>query len=223
MPGRRYAWERALLAMADLQPTTKLVGLALATYANGDGTKAHPGQERLATDCGISSRSIRTHLTTLRERGWIECTFSGSSMGRRAFSDEYSLVVPTVDHRNETSADGVTEHRNEASADAWGFAVAWAEGTPEADARTPEPDDRNTGTGLPPTSTTNPETSSVLHHPAASAAEEQGKLDDFLAWLEGRLDDGALDLTEEAKASRLWRQGRNRVAVLSVIKAARQR
>jgi hypothetical protein len=53
----------------------KGVALALVTYANKDGTNAHPGEARLAADCGINEQSVRRHLAALRDVGLIVRTF----------------------------------------------------------------------------------------------------------------------------------------------------
>lgn len=90
----RFQWERALLRL-DLPGTTKLVALALATYADGEtGEDIHPGEDRLAADCGLSDRVIRRHLATLRTAGLIERTARGVSNQYRRAADEYALRLP---------------------------------------------------------------------------------------------------------------------------------
>ena len=91
----RYAWERALRD-EPLDKTTKLVGLVLATYSNKDGSRAHPGTKRLARDCHVSTRTVMRHLEVLREAGFLERYFEGSSAGRQGLADEYQLTVPVA-------------------------------------------------------------------------------------------------------------------------------
>lgn len=91
----RFEWERVIRVL-DLPATTKLVALTIATYADGEtGRNAHPGEERLAADCSLTNRAIRTHLTRLRDTGLLQRTRKGSANQHRRMADEYALVVPT--------------------------------------------------------------------------------------------------------------------------------
>jgi hypothetical protein len=74
---------------------TKSLGLLLASYADKNGTNIHPGEEHLARVTGLTVRSVRAHLTALRETYClIERTDRGSAGGRRAIADDYRLVMP---------------------------------------------------------------------------------------------------------------------------------
>ncbi|GGR60989.1 DNA-binding transcriptional ArsR family regulator [Nocardioides luteus] len=110
----RFDWERAIRALPLRPPVLKLVALVLATYADRDGANAHPGEDRLAEDCGMSPRSVRRHLAELRELGLIERVFKGSSYGRAKAADEYRLIVPAdiqsrvaerLEHRSPMTGD----------------------------------------------------------------------------------------------------------------------
>lgn len=96
----RFDWERNLQTL-DLAPTTKLVGLMLATYANGDdGDRAHPGEDRLATNCGLKPRAVREHLWLLLHLGLIVRTerHGGNASRRRADSYQLALPADVVEH-----------------------------------------------------------------------------------------------------------------------------
>lgn len=93
MSARRFSWERLVLACT-LPPTTKLVALALATHADADGSHAHPGQDRLARECGIQPRAVRRHLDALAALELVVRTFRGSSAGRAGRADVYRLNAP---------------------------------------------------------------------------------------------------------------------------------
>ena len=74
---------------------TKSFGLLLATFAASDGTRIHPGEEHLARVTGLTDRSVRSHLSALRETYYlIERTDRGSLSSRRDHSDVYRLVMP---------------------------------------------------------------------------------------------------------------------------------
>jgi DNA-binding transcriptional ArsR family regulator len=88
-----YEWMR-LIRRCQLTAPTKLVALTLATYANQDGTRIFPGVARLTAVTGLSERSVRGAMKTLRDVGLIERTRVGSSMGRRALTDEHALAFP---------------------------------------------------------------------------------------------------------------------------------
>jgi Helix-turn-helix domain len=84
----------------------KGLALALATYANKDGTNTHPGEARLAADCGINEQSVRRHLAALRDVGLIARTFRASTTGKINMADSYDLTIPAED-RNRPG----TRHR----------------------------------------------------------------------------------------------------------------
>lgn len=93
-PIGRFEWERALRGW-HLPPSTKLVGLVLATYANQDGSSIRPTQAQVARDTGLGVRAVRKHLAVLRDDlSVIERTHRGSSSGRVNYADVYRLVVP---------------------------------------------------------------------------------------------------------------------------------
>ncbi len=99
-PPTRFEWERAILALA-LPSTTKLVALTLAIYSDAKtGEHAHPGEDRLATDCGLANRVVRRHLFTLRHLRLVERTWKGRANQYRRIADEYALAIPSdvVEH-----------------------------------------------------------------------------------------------------------------------------
>ncbi|WP_229070794.1 LAGLIDADG family homing endonuclease [Actinoplanes sp. DH11] len=70
----------------------KLVAHRLATYADSDGTRIHPGIARLATDLEIDYRAARDVLSLLRRLGLITLVRPATGRGR---ADEYRLTLPT--------------------------------------------------------------------------------------------------------------------------------
>jgi Helix-turn-helix domain len=96
-PLDRFEWER-LIRELDLPPTLKCTAYALATYANGDGTKARPGVDRLAHATGLSRRSVLAALAGLETAGLIEAVTRGGGKGTpRGFASVYVLSVPDND------------------------------------------------------------------------------------------------------------------------------
>jgi DNA-binding transcriptional ArsR family regulator len=89
--GVRWAWERQV-RVSKLPNTVALVAFALATYANGNGTKAHPGIDRLAEGLGLHRRTVERSLSELVRRGFIVKDREGNH--RRGHADEYRLTVP---------------------------------------------------------------------------------------------------------------------------------
>lgn len=108
----RYEWRRLVVRDAYLTDSTRRVLLELESYANPDGTKAHPGIARIAaalrttTQAGtVNEKTVRRALAEGVRRGLIECTYK--SRGGRAGddSDEYRLTLPA----QETSPDDGVE------------------------------------------------------------------------------------------------------------------
>lgn len=91
-PPIRFEWERHL-RRCDMPPTTRLVALVLATYADPNG-ESWPSQVTLAKEIDVSERTVRTALAWLREHGWLTRIASGSRQGVRQSSDRYRLTVP---------------------------------------------------------------------------------------------------------------------------------
>src|SRR5436190_23102192 len=87
----RFEWERAVLRLA-MPTTTKLVALTLAIYGSRDGSGIHPGEARLARELGLSERSVRGHLRTLRDLRLIVRESHGGS--RSGLADTYRLGLP---------------------------------------------------------------------------------------------------------------------------------
>jgi hypothetical protein len=77
----------------DLQPPLKVILLALADWADGDGI-AFPGQKSLSEKTSIPERSLRRHLAELEELGYIARRRRTTAGGQRT-SDEYKLLSPT--------------------------------------------------------------------------------------------------------------------------------
>lgn len=98
----RFAWERVVRSM-QMDPTTKLVALVLATYADIDGTKVRPGLKRLAEDTGRSKRSMMRATVALREMGLLNRISKGSNLGTRDLVDVYQLAIPTNNQMTHTS------------------------------------------------------------------------------------------------------------------------
>ena len=88
-PARRNEWE-VVVRRAALPEAPKLLALVLATFANPDGSKIHPGDELLADLCDWSQKHVREQIKVLRGYGLIECRVPAAR--RRAA--EYQLTFP---------------------------------------------------------------------------------------------------------------------------------
>jgi len=62
---------QAIVWQIDLQPSQKLVAIALADHAHEDGTEARPSQATLAMKTGMSDRHVRRILKELVDLGVI--------------------------------------------------------------------------------------------------------------------------------------------------------
>jgi DNA-binding transcriptional MocR family regulator len=88
-----FEWQRAL-RQRELPASVHHVGLTLSTYANRDGSRAHPSVARLERDTGRSKRTVLRALKELRHRGLITRTFRRRQSGRLGLADEYQLTLP---------------------------------------------------------------------------------------------------------------------------------
>lgn len=163
----RYEWERILRRCVLHPQPVKTVAAYLAQYANADGTNVRPGVDRLAAVSGLSERSVRGALTTLRELDLITRTRLGSSLGRQALTDEYRLSYPDDIYRRvhmldpdespaSAACDSACQHPRSPAPHAGDNASRGTEhrhlvpGTPAPHAGTPAPHDTNTGTTCTP-------------------------------------------------------------------------
>jgi hypothetical protein len=89
----RFDWERVIRGR--LQPRYYAVALMLATFANRNGTNAHPGEMLMARALRVSTRTVRHALGQLDAHGWITRTHQGGKAGsRRGLADVYRLSLP---------------------------------------------------------------------------------------------------------------------------------
>lgn len=100
--GRREHWHPAnffdwIEVVRDLpmDPTTKYVGIMLATYATyRTGENAHPGIAGLCETTGYGSKgTITKALDKLREMGLIQRNYTAAKGGRSKLADEYQLTM----------------------------------------------------------------------------------------------------------------------------------
>lgn len=154
-----YAWRR-IVRRARLGSSVKLVAYALADYANPDGTRIHPGNERLVAVTELGDKTVRRALSALRDYGLIDRVVEGSKAGRRAIADEYRLTFPDdlMDRvpmlpPDEKPGSPVTVTCDEPVDNAGspvtvtGHKSPDEPGTPVNDLRSPVTDTRNTGHG----------------------------------------------------------------------------
>lgn len=74
-----------------LPASTMAVGYTLAEYANGDGTRAYPGEKNLSRCVSLSERVVRRHLKALLTAGWVTQELPGFP-GHHAV---YRLAIPS--------------------------------------------------------------------------------------------------------------------------------
>lgn len=172
-------WQRSL-RRSGLSAPVLAVLFMLGTYADPDGRNAFPGEARLAADTGLSARTVRRHLDTARQAGWItrDETSGGRSRGR-GLADRYMLTIP---------------HRHVAEA-----VTAAAPPTPAASAPTPvdnppPPDTRDATTGqpcpVPPVTSDRPPIPVPTQRPVTRArAVEHAAVVDILSRATGKVID----------------------------------
>jgi hypothetical protein len=79
---------------ARLGRTVKAVAMVLATYADSDGTRVHPGLARVAWEAEVNYNTAQQALAKLREVQLIQLVRkSGRKGGRRRDADEYRLIL----------------------------------------------------------------------------------------------------------------------------------
>lgn len=69
--------------------------MAILSYANKDGTNAHPGHATLAADLEVSVRYVGTIIKSLRAKGFLLQTRPGRRGPDGDVPACYSVVIPT--------------------------------------------------------------------------------------------------------------------------------
>lgn len=98
-PEQRRQWVRKVLGHSELKSGAKVVLLALGTYANyDDGSEAHPGEDKLAADTGLTTRAVQLAMRQGRELGLIIRTKAANPKAGKAA--EWKLTMPPDDDPN---------------------------------------------------------------------------------------------------------------------------
>lgn len=92
-----------VLRRSDLQPGAKLTYMVLLSYA-WQKDHAYPGQDRLASDMGVSERSVITYLKQLQESGLITIRRRGLGKTNVYILHRMSGSENLADQRSEKSA-----------------------------------------------------------------------------------------------------------------------
>jgi hypothetical protein len=88
----RFEWER-LVRELDLPVAVNCTAYAIATYANRDGTKAHPGRDNLSQATGLSQATVSAALAALEAGQLLNRKSHGGGRGVK-LAAEYDLAVP---------------------------------------------------------------------------------------------------------------------------------
>jgi len=93
-PAGRCEWER-IVRRIPMPGRVKLLAFVLATYADADGSRVRPGNDRLAATSGQSDSSVRRGLTMLRDQlGLIRQEHRGGGRSGQGKAAEYRLTIP---------------------------------------------------------------------------------------------------------------------------------
>jgi hypothetical protein len=213
-PIGRFEWERILRRVQVSVPSVKLVGFAMATYGNADGTKIRPGQKRLAAVLGTSEMTVRRGQGELEAIGMLEMVFKGHSQGRGqagGYASEYRLTLPSdllervpmldpeeTNHRTPMNSDSDKDRtpmsaESEETPDMGEEIPDTQEETPDIWAETPD-------THVPPPDHSHQIKDHNINHQAstvaeadAHASEQQGEIDMNLPPKEQPMSKAALE------------------------------
>jgi hypothetical protein len=96
----RHLWNKALRADPRVAKTLMLVLLAAGSYADDiSGKNIFPGAPRLAADTGLGESTVRRHLTTAVQLGYLTLVRRGgrSGDGRRRANEYLRSLPPDLD------------------------------------------------------------------------------------------------------------------------------
>jgi hypothetical protein len=130
----KFRWVRwATSPPSPLTSSERHVCHVLSMFADVDGTNCYPGEARIAEHVGVSTRSVRTALSGIRDKGAATRVHQGTGPGD---SDVYDLTIAEWESPGLASSD-----------------VKTSEGADHRKNPTPtaEDSDSNCGSQLPPT------------------------------------------------------------------------
>ncbi|BDC74991.1 helix-turn-helix domain-containing protein [Prescottella equi] len=90
-PAHRFEWERVMRRVS-MPAGVKGLAFVLASYADGDGTRIHPSNARLANVMEKSEKTIERGMTWLVAAGFVVITRRRNS--RAGIANEYRLTLP---------------------------------------------------------------------------------------------------------------------------------
>lgn len=85
---------RTAIANSSLAPTSRHVALTLSLWMNEMGDSAFPGPAKLRDASGLSIRTVKEHLGSLVELGWLTITEKGGIKGEKRRANVYAATVP---------------------------------------------------------------------------------------------------------------------------------
>jgi len=108
-PPGKWDWEEAVRSDQAVTGNLLLVLLTFSTYTSEKVPQAFPGEARLAEATGLSRVTVRRHLATAREEGWLLQVKRGHRTGDgRGLASVYERALPqplTADRLTPLSTD----------------------------------------------------------------------------------------------------------------------
>lgn len=111
----KLAWQKELRG-ADLTHSEYRVLLTISTYTDAQGSKAHPGWDRIARDARMDKRNAKRAVANLIEKGWLRLTRKGGNNVGYRIADEYELTTPTASGKGGLATPLETEVNDPESA-----------------------------------------------------------------------------------------------------------
>ncbi len=99
-----FDWMRAALETPGIRPVEKLVLVAMASYANGDGDNVWPSKSRLAKEVGVADRSVYRAIAGLLAAKRIESMYAMPSGAQR-----YRLLLDPPSNRKGMTREQTDE------------------------------------------------------------------------------------------------------------------
>lgn len=182
----RFTWRKRVVRDARLTHSELRVLLELESYANEDGTNAHPGVNLISVELGINEKTVRRALKHGEELGYVIKTQAGRRGRGRNFADVFALSLPKPDglpdsqmSGNSVEPEATTGHSDVRQSSTWNPSE-WPSTTGHfgsttghlgTDCRTSSDEYRTTG--CPPTSSYPPDPSTpVLSTPSPVVRHE---------------------------------------------------
>lgn len=105
----RWTWQRAIadpVHAKDLRPSRRHVASVLVLHMGTDGGSCFPSVAQIASETGLSERTVQDSIHDLERLGWLHVVYGGKKDGKR-LANAYTATLPKSAFRSSETGPEV--------------------------------------------------------------------------------------------------------------------